>query len=273
MDIEALRSICIEECGLVAERPVVVGVSGGADSLCLMYALAELGYPLVVAHFDHRLREQSNEDAGLVQTLAGQLGLPFALGSADVGALAREKHLSLEEAARKARYTFLFEQARQAGAQAVAVGHTADDQVETVIMHLLRGAGISGLKGMTFRGLLPEWDAQIPLVRPLLNVRHEDALACCESRGVVPAEDASNLDKSFFRNRLRHELLPLLESYNPQVRESLLRMARGMAGDHEVLESATEEAWSQMQPQTGAASGYRVLRLESLTGDQPAGRA
>lgn len=262
MDIEALRSICIEECGLDAERPIVVGVSGGADSLCLMYALAELGYPLVVAHFDHRLREQSGEDAGLVQALAARLGAPFALGSTDVGALARARHLSLEEAARKARYTFLFEQARQAGAQAVAVGHTADDQVETIIMHLLRGAGISGLKGMTFRGLLPEWDEAIPLVRPLLNLRHEEALACCDERGVVPAEDASNSDQSFFRNRLRHELLPLLESYNPQVRESLLRMARGMAGDHDVLEAATAEAWKQVQACTGA--GYVSFDLAAF---------
>lgn len=264
MDIEALRSICIEECGLVAERPVVVGVSGGADSLCLMYALAELGYPLVVAHFDHRLREQSGEDAGLVQTLAGRLGLPFVLGSTDVAAMARTKHLSVEEAARKARYAFLFEQARQVGAQAVAVGHTADDQVETVLMHLLRGAGISGLKGMTFRGLLPEWDASIPLVRPLLNLRHEDALGCCEERGVVAVEDASNNDKSFFRNRLRHELLPLLESYNPQVRDSLLRMARGMAGDHEVLEAATADAWEQVQARSGA--GYVSLDLAAFRG-------
>lgn len=251
MDTAALRKICEEECGLEADRPLVVGVSGGADSLCLALALAELGYRLVVAHFDHQLRPESGADARAVEAFAARHDLPCVVGEGDVSALARDQRLSLEEAARKARYRFLFEQARAVGAQAVAVGHTADDQVETVLMHLLRGAGISGLKGMTFCARLPEWDAVLPLVRPLLNIRHAEAEAYCQARGVTPVQDETNADTTFFRNRLRHELIPTLESYNPQVRESLLRMARSLAGDLEILEAAAANAWDQCRPRTG----------------------
>lgn len=264
MDMEALRKICREECGLSPERPLLVGVSGGADSLCLTLALADLGYRLVVAHFDHQLRPESADDARAVEAFAAKFGLPFVSAGADVAALARFNHLSLEEAARKARYQFLFEQARRAGAQAVAVGHTADDQVETVLMHLLRGAGISGLKGMTFRAHLPEWDNELALVRPLLNVRHAETLAACQAREVTPVQDESNQDTTFFRNRLRHELLPTLESYNPQVREGLLRMARSLAGDLEVLEAAAATAWEQCQPRVG--TGFVLFSLDDFRG-------
>ena len=121
---------------------------------------------MVVAHFDHQLRPDSSQDAETVRRVAEALGLPFVLGSQDVAGYARKMHLSLEEAARELRYRFLFAQARQFAAQAVVVGHTADDQVETVLMHLLRGAGLTGLKGMPFTGLMPIWDRGDPPCTP-----------------------------------------------------------------------------------------------------------
>ena len=154
--------------------------------------------------------------------MAEERGLSFVLGCTDVSALAEEQKLSIEEAARVARYRFLFEQARQLKAQAVAVAHNADDQVETVLMHLLRGAGLGGLKGMPYRAILPVWDEAIPLVRPLLGVWRSEIEVYCRQHSLEPIEDASNQDTTFFRNRLRHQLLPTLQEYNPQGQRTAL---------------------------------------------------
>jgi tRNA(Ile)-lysidine synthase len=173
------------------------------------------------------------------------LGLPYIFGSADVGAAARAARLSIEEAARNLRYRFLFDTARALGAQAVAVGHNADDQVETVLMHLLRGSGLAGLTGMDFRALLPVFDTELPVVRPLLAAWRTDILAYCQERGLPYVNDASNQNRAFFRNRLRHELLPELASYNPQIKTVMWRMAQVLAGDEQLLAQAEQAAWEQ----------------------------
>jgi tRNA(Ile)-lysidine synthase len=144
-----MQLTCKRDCALEPGRPLVVGVSGGADSLALADCLADLGYPVIVAHFDHRLRTESQADLAFVQGYALAKGLPFVSAEGDVSFFAGDHALSIEEAARQMRYAFLFRTAREQAAQALAVGHTADDQVETVLMHLLRGAGLDGLKGMT----------------------------------------------------------------------------------------------------------------------------
>ncbi len=264
MDLLALQHVLQSECGLDLARPVVVGVSGGPDSLCLLDLLQRLGYPLVVAHFDHRLRPESGQEAARVSLLAEQLGLPCVVGSLDVAGFARQHGLSIEEAARTARYRFLFATARQQSAQAVAVAHTADDQVETVLMHLLRGAGLSGLKGMPYRSLVPGWDQDIPLVRPLLGVWRAEVVDYCQQRRLEPANDPSNADLTFFRNRLRHELIPYLKQYNPQVKETLWRMAQVLAADQAVLEEVTRQAW--LQCLSGQGAGYVLLSLAQLRG-------
>ncbi len=249
-------------CQLDRSAPVLVGVSGGPDSLCLLDALARLQFPLIAAHFDHRLRPGSDQEAERVRSAAFSLKARFVSGSADVAGRAREAHLSIEEAARDLRYRFLFDQARLCSAQAVAVGHTADDQVETVIMHLLRGAGLNGLQGMLYRSLNPTWDAEIPLVRPLLDIWRVETLAYCQERGLQPVFDPTNQDEEFFRNRIRHELIPLLESYQPQARQNIWRMARLLAGDDEALRAAAEEAFqSCLVEQSG---GYVALRQEEF---------
>src|SRR5690349_8274990 len=155
MLIENIQSTLQDRCGLRREAPVIVGVSGGPDSLCLMSVLRKAGYHTIVAHFNHKLRPDSDTDAHIVEQTAARLNLASVIESGDVRAYAATEKLSIEEAARTLRYHFLMAQARRLNAQAVAVGHTADDQVETVLMHFVRGAGLAGLKGMSYRTLLP----------------------------------------------------------------------------------------------------------------------
>jgi tRNA(Ile)-lysidine synthase len=262
MDQQRIEFILQKECGISKDRTLVVGVSGGPDSLCLLGVLRELGYPLLVAHFDHRLRLDSGEDARRVAAIAADYGLAVEIGAEDVRALAAAARLSLEEAARLARYRFLFATARARQAQAVAVAHTADDQVETVLMHLLRGSGLAGLKGMQPCSRLVEFDERIPLVRPLLETWREETVGYCQIHGLAPVIDPTNADQAFFRNRLRHELIPTLQQYNPRVKEGVLRMARTLAGDYAVLEQAAAEAFESSLRERGA--GYLAFDRAEL---------
>lgn len=251
MLIERVKKVCLKEYSLQPERPIVVGVSGGADSLCLLDCLWKAGFRVIVAHFDHSLRPESAEDARRVAEVARQRGLPFTVERQDVAAYARDAGLSVEEAARLMRYGFLFRVAREWGAQAVAVAHHADDQVETVLMHLLRGSGLEGLTGMKGSRVQEGWDESIPLVRPLLGVWREEIEAYCREHGLEPVEDASNRDVTFFRNRLRHEFIPWLQTYNPRIKEVLWRAAQVLAGEAEVIEQAVETAWNQVAHEAG----------------------
>jgi len=239
-----LLHILQQDCQLDTTRPVLIGVSGGPDSLCLLDLMWRFGYPLLVAHLNHGLRLEAGEDAQAVQEAAQTRGLPFLLEEADIDAFAHHHALSIEEAARKVRYQFLFEQARQHQAQAVAVAHTADDQVETILMHLLRGAGLSGLKGMSYLSQPNPWSDKIALVRPLLGVFRNEIMDYCNEQDLRPVFDHSNLDLTYFRNRIRRELIPVLETYNSAIKSQLCRTAQTLASDDQVLELLTNVAWS-----------------------------
>jgi tRNA(Ile)-lysidine synthase len=241
--LENMSLILREECLLEPDRHLIVGVSGGADSLCTLDVLLSHGYSPIIAHFNHKLRPEADKDVEAIRDLSEKLALPFVLGEAEVGEIAAEERKSIEEAARHARYLFLFESAEHFGAQAVVVGHSADDQVETVLMHLLRGAGTSGLKGMEIRALPNAWSNDIPLVRPLLSIWREQILAYCQEKELQPINDPTNQDLTYFRNRLRHELIPILEGYNPAVRKVIWRTAEVLRGDIEVVEGVLEKAW------------------------------
>lgn len=228
---------------LTNEKPLVVGVSGGADSLCLLHLLAQLSFPLVAAHLDHGLRVESGDDADFVREYANEMELPVQVQRVNVAEFAKHHKQSIEEAAREVRYMFLYQQAQENDAQAVLVAHHADDQAESMLMHLLRGAGLAGLKGMQVVSYNPEWSDDIPLVRPLLSVWREEILAYCEEHQIKPRFDRSNLDTTYFRNRLRHELIPTLEEYNPNVRQTLWRTASTLAADYEALHRLVHQAW------------------------------
>ena len=248
---------------LPAEGSVLIGVSGGADSLCLLHLVASVpNLGLIVAHFDHRLRRGSDREARFVGSVARKLKLPFVSGEGDVAAYAAEQKLSMEESARTLRYRFLFAQARAAGASAVAVGHTADDQVETILMHFLRGAGLAGLKGMRGQTLLPEFDPTIALVRPILHLWRHETETYCREHALLPVQDPTNADETYFRNSLRHNLIPELEKYNPRFKETLLRTAAALAGDHETLSEVVEAAWLKVLVK--AEADQVTLRASSL---------
>ena len=241
--LDNIQSILSEQCGLNHQQPIIAGVSGGPDSLCLMSVLHKARYRVIVAHFNHKLRPDADADANVVEQTSARLNLASVIESGDVRAFADAERLSIEEAARIMRYRFLMEQARRFRAQAVAVGHTADDQVETVLMHFLRGAGLSGLKGMGHRTIIHMFDPEIPIIRPLLDIWREETVVYCAANGFRPRHDPSNASLDFFRNRLRHLLIPTLESYNPRFREVLWRTSRSLAGDYEILSTVLDEAW------------------------------
>ena len=250
-------------CQLIMTRPILVGVSGGPDSICLLHLLKSLGFLPVVAHMNHQLRSGADEDVQIVKQLAKVLEVPLVIVVQDVKKLAKTKKLSVEEAARILRYRFLFEQAEVYNAQAVAVGHTADDQVETVLMHLLRGTGLAGLRGMLPYSLPNAWSKDIPLVRPLLGFWRKEVQEYCTQYSLKPAQDESNLDTSYFRNRLRHELIPFLEQhYNPGIRKLFWRMSNTIASEYELLYQLGETAW-----QTCVAEfkpGYVTFKSKAL---------
>ena len=243
--LENIDSLLTEKCGLTRDRPIIAGVSGGPDSLCLMGVLRKAGYHIIVAHFNHKLRPDSDTDANIVEQTAARLNIASVIQSGDVRGFADSRKLSIEEAARILRYGFLMEQARHFHAQAVAVGHTADDQVETVLMHFIRGAGLAGLKGMNYRTVIKMFDPQIPIVRPLLDLWREETVVYCAANGFRPRHDPSNASMDFFRNRLRHLLIPTLETYNPRFREVLWRTSRSLAADYEIISNVLDEFWKQ----------------------------
>jgi len=218
---------------LAPGQGVVVAVSGGADSVGMLHGLRRLdreegwGLRLTVAHLNHGLRgAEADADEGFVRQLAEGLGLAYRVERTDVGRLAEQKKLSLETAAREARYDFLARCARDEKAERVAVGHTADDQAETVLFRVVRGTGLRGLAGMAPSRVLEGGPEGCRLVRPLLNVRRQAILDYLKTEGLSWREDASNQDPVYSRNVLRHEIIPkLAEQLNPQVVEALARLA------------------------------------------------
>ena len=252
--LERVRSTIDAHRLLARAGTVVVAVSGGPDSLCLLDLLRRLQgdyeVRLHVAHLNHGLRAEAQAEAAFVAGLAGRWGLPCTVGRADVPQLARAEHRSIEEAARVARYRFLAQVAMEQGAETVAVGHNADDQVETVLMHCLRGAGLAGLRGMRRRARWPEVaEGACPpptLIRPLLDVPRAHVEAYCQERGLEPLRDRTNVEMTFFRNRIRHELIPALETYNPRIRERLRHTADVLADDYDYLQQCLDGLWPQL---------------------------
>jgi len=246
MDLLYFKTIVDKRCRLDLDLPVVLGISGGPDSLFLLEVFSKLGVPLVVAHFNHHLRNEAAEDAAFVERLAKKRKIPFILGESTVRKEAKENKRSIEEQARISRYTFLFNTADEVNAQAVAVAHTADDQVETVLMHFLRGSGLNGLAGMPFRSEEHGWNSSKPLIRPLLETwRNEIELYFCEE-GLSPLRDPSNYDSKFFRNRIRNELIPLLESFNPKLKMHVLNLSRIVQDDLARKRNEIGEIWTRV---------------------------
>lgn len=217
---------------------VLVAVSGGPDSVCLLNALwslsKEFAFTLHIAHLDHMFRGRESADEALfVAGLAKKLGVPAVVEKIDVPAFCRERGLSSQEGARTVRYDFLQNVAKTAGATRIATGHTADDQAETFLMRLLRGAGVSGLSAIP-----PVRDN---IIRPLIDVTRGEVMAYIREHGLEFATDPSNAQSVYMRNRIRRDLLPLLRHFNPRVVETLSTEAELLRDENEAMEACLAE--------------------------------
>ncbi|MDO8588599.1 MAG: tRNA lysidine(34) synthetase TilS [Armatimonadota bacterium] len=276
--LETVRKHCMFSPG----ETVIVAVSGGADSVALLHALwtlkESLALSLHVAHLNHGIRgRQADRDAEFVASFADEFGLPLIVEKVDVPALKKAWRLSTEEAARKARYEFFDRTAEAVGAGRVATAHTLDDQAETVLLNLIRGAGPDGLSGIPpVRG---------KYVRPLLHISRLEVLEYCAAHDLKYRTDSTNLRIEYRRNRVRLELIPLLEShYNPRVKSVLASSAEILREESGLLSALASELFDEAAIQTGplevvldighllrahAALGRRCARMaiERVKGD------
>ena len=222
-------------------QTVVVGVSGGADSVALLHALSSLrsvwDLRLVAAHLNHGFRgAEADADADYVAQLADSLALPCHIQRVDVPALKKRRHGSAQEAAREARHAFLRRIAARENAERIALGHTQSDRIETVLLNLLRGTGPDGLQGFP--------PAALPIVRPLYDVRRSETETYCAAQNLRPRHDSSNEKTDYRRNKVRLELLPLLASYyNLNVSDALLRMSELVSADNALLDNLAAGAF------------------------------
>ena len=243
-----------------AREALIVGVSGGPDSVALLHAIQalaakDLAIAPVVAHLHHGLRSAADADQEFVEDLARKLKLDCEVGRADVRDEAAQQGIGIEEAGRLARRRFLADVARRRGARKVALAHQADDRVETVLFHILRGTGIEGLAALGPRSVL-DADKGLEIVRPLIEVRRAEILAYLKATGLEYREDESNQTEAYTRNRLRHLLLPAMrEGFNPKVDEAILRLAQQAEGVREVLDDVLDETWRRIVRETPCRVG------------------
>ena len=216
---------------------ILAGVSGGPDSITLLHILCDLkkeySLNIIVAHLDHKFRgEESIADRKFCEQLAKKYNLEIVWEAIDVPSIAKEKGISPEEAARMARYDFFKRAARERGIDKIAVGHTRDDQSETVLMRIIRGAGMKGLGGMS-----PVKEMQgYKIIRPLIEISRKDVEDFISEEGLKFREDSSNEKTIFTRNKIRLELIPLLEKdFNPNVKEVLANMAENLQTENDFL--------------------------------------
>src|SRR5215813_14071817 len=230
---------CIEAHAMLSPgAKVVVAVSGGADSMALLLALFQLrsvyNMTLIVAHVNHQLRgEEAEQDALFVEQQAARLGLPFHQTCVEVKALQQSSRISVQQAARQLRYRFLYALQQALNATRIALGHTADDQAETLLMRLVRGSGPAGFAGIPA--------VRLPFIRPLISVSRPTIYSYLQSEHCPWIEDSSNAHMEYLRNRVRLDLLPKLQQYNPQIVRRLNELADMLRADSQVLEQRVDE--------------------------------
>jgi tRNA(Ile)-lysidine synthase len=243
MLIAAVRNTIRRHSMLVKGSRVLVAVSGGPDSVCLLSVLhalaAESGIELHAAHLDHRFRgDESAEDALFVRRLAGSLSVSVSTEAIDVPAYCRERGRSAQEGAREVRYAFLERIAKAIGASLIATGHTADDQAETLLMRLIRGAGSTGMSGIPPR--------RGSIIRPLIDVTRDEVLRYLEKAGLSYRSDSSNAEPVYQRNRMRLEVLPVLRAFNPRITETLAREAALFRDEDDALRDHIDHCLSTL---------------------------
>lgn len=237
------------------QQPILCAVSGGVDSMYLLCRLAEEGYRVMAAHFNHGLRgPEADRDEAFVRDFCRERDIPFYAGRGDVEALAAREGLGTEETARRLRYEFLERTARDTGAASIATAHTADDNAETLLFHLARGTGLKGLGG------IPPQRGQI--VRPLLDETREQAEQWLAQRGIPHVEDSSNASDDYARNRIRHAVMPVMKQINTAAVRNMTRTAAQLRCDEAFLESLAREHVEKH----GADAGALAALPEALAG-------
>jgi len=260
MILTKIRKVIKRYAMLTPGDRVVVALSGGPDSVALLAVLRllapEFDCQLTAAHLNHGLRPESAAEERFVTDLCAALHVPLDTENAEVGTLRKSSGRSTEDAAREARYAFLKRTAAKRGAQRIALGHHRRDQAETVLMNLLRGSGTEGLRGMA-----PVRDGLY--IRPLIHIGRDEIISFLDRQGLAFVTDASNDDVKYLRNRIRHELLPLLkEKYNRNVEQTLARTAAILKAEDEYLQ---EQAWRLLDSWgINASPGGVTLEVEKL---------
>ena len=245
----------LKEAGITPHTSLLVGVSGGPDSMALLHMLWRLRKPLsldlTVAHVNHGVRRiEGIEDLRFVREQAAKLKIPVFTRTLDYPTGGQRTKSVSEQFLRTARYQFFEDLAAELKIDHVIVGHTADDQAETILLHLIRGSGLPGLAGMQLSGSLPVTDSEVHLIRPLLAISKTMTLEYCNSVGISPRVDSTNQSSVFLRNRIRNELLPLLSQYNPAINESLIRLSRSSYQATEFMEEHVQLVWHNIVEQS-----------------------
>lgn len=251
---------------------LVVAVSGGPDSTALLYCLADLkddlGLLLHVAHLNHDFRgKEAQEDALFTTHLAIRLGLPYTVEKVDTRSYQKHHGISsFEEAARFVRYDFLSAVAKDVRAAAIALGHTANDQVETILMHIIRGTGLKGLNGMSeiSSWYNPRKGSHGTLFRPFLQATRQHILTYCKNMELPFREDSTNISIDLTRNRIRHELIPLLETYNPRIHQSISRLARIAISSLDFSRTEVDKIWSSISETNMTSISFRIGKIKTL---------
>lgn len=254
----------VELLGVGHERPLIAAASGGTDSSALLLLLADTtarhGWSVRAAHVDHLIQSETVRAMfrSTSRQLAEAVGVPFDLAEVDAVSEAERSSGGLEAAARTARYRALKQLALDRGAPGIVVAHTRDDQTETVLLHILRGSGLDGLSGMPqVRNL----GGGVRLGRPLLDVTRAETEAVCRAYGVTPARDPSNDEPAYTRNRVRQSLLPMLESFNPNIAERLAELAKSVGADRELLGLVGSQTLQQLRGASGELARRQFLAL------------
>lgn len=259
--INSMRSLITRHDMLTQGDRVIVGVSGGPDSVALLHGLytlrEEFGISLHVAHLNHMLRgEAADEEARYVERLAKKLNLSCTIQAIDVKDYADKRKVSIELAARDVRYDFYRRTAIDIGACRVALGHHSGDQAETVLLRLIRGTGMTGLGGMPVARPL-DGDSDITVIRPMLQLTSDEIRSYCKEVELAYYIDASNIDPAYFRNRVRHELIPLLEQdYNPRIVQALSNTADLLRDDEDYI---SREVYGKLDQVVRSSSSCGVV--------------
>ncbi|MFH0732697.1 MAG: tRNA lysidine(34) synthetase TilS [Candidatus Omnitrophota bacterium] len=240
----------IQKYSMLKKRDrVLVAVSGGPDSTSLLVALnclkSEFGINLCAAHLNHLLRgAESDKDAQYARNLANRFEIPFFADSRDVLGFARKEKLSIEQAARQIRYEFFKETAKQINANKIALGHNCDDQAETMLMRLFRGSGMRGLRAILPKRKISE---KLEVIRPLIEVPRKDIELFLKRKKIKPRIDSTNKKDIYFRNKIRHKLIPYLEkNYFPNLKKQIARTAQTIALDYDYLSKQHTQAFKKI---------------------------